>query len=77
MAQTQKTEVSLNLYNRTKMSINGRLRRLRSYKKVWDNYDKETPIQEIGVFQAEMDTLEITLINMKKRIDNAKITIEL
>ena len=76
LCHNKKTEISLHEFYAVKRSVFGRLSRLRKIPQRWEE-GEDSPIQEIGVFEAEIQVMENTLLNMQTRLDNAKITIEI
>ena len=72
------TEISLNTLYRAKSSLCSRLSRLRKYTRSrCGGGDRPTAIQELGVFNAEIEEIEKTYKSMKHRLDNATITVTL
>ena len=72
-------KVDYGVFQRTKRSVEGRLARLRKVRRSsWLNkYDRKSPIQEIGVFEDEIVSMETTLKSMQARLRNAKVTVKL
>ena len=72
-----KSQVSLNDLTQAKKSIAGRLSRLKTTPDRYLSRSRKSPIAAIGVFESEIEVMESVLSTMKKRLDNAKITIEI
>ena len=70
-------EISLSELSAAKSSIGGRLSRLRETRCNWYSDSYKSPIAKIDAFQTDIDTMEETLKSMKKRLNNAKITVEI
>ncbi len=67
-------QVTLKQLHSAKKSIAGRLRGLKTVGNYWDG--KKSPIVAIKVFDYEVEKMESILMEMKRRLDSAKITIE-
>ena len=75
----QKSVVTLQELQAAKQSIGGRLHCLRKKRMSWRNRstEKRSPIAAVGFFDQEIDAMDKILRDMKNRLDNAKITVEL
>lgn len=86
----QKKEITLQELHSAKSSINGRLKRLRTYRPSWRTFEAcrragqmdehgeiKTPIARLGVFDDEIDRVERAYEAIQSRLNNAKITIEI
>ena len=67
------TKADFQTFNSAKRSVSGRLKRLKSSRVHWSN--QPSPIQKIGCFAEEIDSMEKTLLSMQSRLDRATIKI--
>ncbi len=71
-------KVDYGTFLRAKRSVNGRIARLKKIPYRWDSHKRgKTAIVELGIFEDEVNSIEETLVKMRTRLENAKVTVTL
>ena len=75
-----KREIDLYDFSSAKKSVHGRLTRLRKIQpriRDWGCSSRPSPIARIGVFDADIDKMESILQDMQRRLEGARVIIEI